>query len=780
MTAPEPSGLTSADVADRIAAGRVNRTSGGTGRSVGQILRANLLTPVNTIMIVLFVLILVAGYPRDGLFVGVVVTNVVIGAAQELRARRELRRLEVLNAAMVRVRRDGETVEIDPTDVVVDDLVVIGSGEQVVADGRVVTSVGLSMDESLLTGEAESVPKIVADEVKSGSYVASGSGVMVVERVGDDSYANRLAAEAKRFVLVGSELRHGINSILRVLMIIIPPVALLLWFSLRQAEERWQDALQGTVAASVAMVPDGLVLLTSLAFVAGVIALARRNALAKELATVELLARVDMLCLDKTGTITTGDISFHDAVPVDAAERADVAEALAALAHTDPDANATVRALLDVGKDPGWERTGSQPFSSATKWSAAEFAGRGTFYLGAPDILFADRDDVLDLVSEHTHAGRRVIGLAWSAGAVGPDLDPDRVPRAVVLLEDTIRSDAPQILQFFTDQGVALKVISGDDVDTVAAVAERAGVPNADRHIDARELPDGEEMGDDERRHLEEAIGATTVFGRVTPHQKRAMVEALQARGHVVAMTGDGVNDVLALKDADMGISMGSGSAATRGVAQLVLLDDKFSTLPEVLAQGRRVINNIERVSNLFVTKAVYAVLLAVAIGIQQVPFPLLPRHLTLIGTFSIGVPGFFLALAPSDALVRPGFLARVVRFSLPAGLIAGGVTWGMYSLAYAADEVDLDSARSIATITLLALGLVVLVVASRPLRLWKIGLAAGMAASYGVILVVEPLREFFELTGAPAEWWGYVALAVVAGGAAIAAIPRVLRSSQA
>ncbi len=775
MTAVDAAGLTTDQVADRVAAGRVNRASGGTERTVGQILRANLFTPVNTIMVTLFVLILVAGYPRDGLFVGVVVTNVVIGTAQELRARHELRRLAVLNAAPVRVRRDADTIEIDASDLVVDDLVLLGSGEQVPADGRVVTSVVMTMDESLLTGESDSIPKAVDDEVRSGSFVAAGSGSFRVEKVGDDSYANQLAAEAKRFVLVGSELRRGIDRILRALMIIIPPVALLLWFSLLQAEDRWQDALQGTVAAAVAMVPDGLVLLTSLAFVAGVIALARRQALAKELATVELLARVDMLCLDKTGTITTGEISFADAVPLGGTDPDRIRSALAALGHTDPDPNATMRAVRDRLPDSTWERIATQPFSSATKWSGAEFAGEGAFYLGAADVLFAGDDTALELVDRHTSEGRRVLGLAHGSTPLGTDLDPAQTPMAVVLFEDTIRPNAVEILGYFADQGVAIKVISGDSVDTVAAVAQRAGVRQADRAIDARELPDAD-GGPDQRDRFVDAIASTTVFGGVTPHQKRAMVAALQERGHVVAMTGDGVNDVLALKDADMGISMGSGSPATRGVAQLVLMDDRFSTLPVVLAQGRRVINNIERVANLFVTKAVYAVLLALLIGIQQIPFPLLPRQLTLIGTFSIGVPGAFLALAPTDALVRPGFLGRVLRFSIPAGMIAGSVTWTMYALAEADDDVSLESARSIATITLLLLGLVVLVVASRPLRLWKIGLAAGMAGMYTVILVIEPLREFFALTGAPGRWWGYVAVATAIGGTAIALLPTVIR----
>lgn len=339
------------------------------------------------------------------------------------------------------------------------------------------------------------------------------------------------------------------------------------------------------------------------------------------------------------------------------------------------------------------------------------------------------------------------------------------MPLALILFEDDIRPDAPEILKFFHDQGVTIKVISGDNVDTVAAVADRAGVFGADRSCDARTLPG-------EQAELARVLESTTVFGRVTPHQKRAMVDALKADGHVVAMTGDGVNDVLALKDADMGIAMGSGSAASRGVAQLVLLDDRFATLPDVLAEGRRVINNIERVANLFVSKAVYAVLLALLIGIQQVPFPLLPRQLTLVGTFSIGIPGVFLALASSDALVKPGFLRRVLAFSVPAGTIAGCTTWLLYALAEAHAGTTLAEARSVATFTLLLLGLVILVVASRPLRTWKIALAVAMGLGYVAIGAIRPLRDYFVLDPSPAGWWLAIAGAAVIGGGAIALIP--------
>lgn len=768
-------GLTSTEVDERLAAGRANVAPEGTSRTLGQILFANVFNPVNAIMLALFVLILIAGFPADGLFVGVVVSNSVIGVAQELYARRELKKLELLNAPKAKVRRNGGDVEIEVETLVEDDLVVLAPGDQVVVDGTVVASDGLELDESLLTGEADPVDKEVGAEVLSGSFVSAGSGSYVATRVGAASYANTLAAEAKQFSLVDSELRRGINLILRFLVIAIPPAGLLLLISLLDVEDRWQEALQGTVAAAVAMVPDGLVLLTSLAFVAGVISLARRQALAKELATVELLARVDTLCLDKTGTITTGDISFGAAVPLGDHDDDYVRAALGAFAASDPNPNPTAAAVASTLPAPdGWTVTATEPFSSARKWSGAEFAEHGTFYFGAPDILFDANDTAARARAlEEAEQGKRVLLLTRASVSLSRELPADRDPVALILLEDTVRPDAPEILKFFADQGVDLKVISGDNVATVAAVADRAGVPMANASMDARDLPEAAE-------DLAEVMNTTAVFGRVTPHQKRAMVGALQANGRVVAMTGDGVNDVLALKDSDMGIAMGSGTSASRGVAQLVLLDNRFATLPEVLAQGRKVINNIERVANLFVTKAAYAVLLTAIIGIQQVEFPFLPRHLTLIGTFSIGLPGLFLALAPNVNLVRPGFLKRVLRFSIPAGFVAGLATWLVYLFARNQSDGPLTAegladARSAATITLLGVGLIILVVVSRPLRAWKIGLAAAMAGLYALVLAWDYPRDYFELTIPDGAVWGAAAIAVAVAGAVVVAIPLVV-----
>ena len=768
---PALTGLTTAEVAERLADGRVNDVPDAPVRTTSEIFRANVLTPINAIMGALFALILVAGFPGDALFAGVIVSNSIIGTVQELRARRTLTNLAVLSAPGAKVVRDGTATDIDVSGVVADDLLELRPGDQVVVDGMVVDALGLEVDESLLTGEADPVDKTVGDRVLSGSFVAAGTGHVRATGIGSESYAAALAEEARRFTLVDSELRSGVNSILRWLTVIIPPAAGLLLLRLLVTEDLWEEALRGTVAAAVAMVPDGLVLLTSLSFIVGVVALARRKALARELASVELLARVDTLCLDKTGTITTGEIAFAGIETIGATTADEAAVAVGAMAAVDPAPNATLAALASALDAPDWTATTIVPFSSARKWAAADFDGRATFHLGAPDILLPKGEWAVarERVAELAETGQRVLVLTRSsAGTCGTETLPAaRLPMCLILLEDTVRPEAPEILAWFAEQGVTLKVISGDHPATVAAVARRAGVPGADHWIDARDLPDDPEA-------LADAVAAGAVFGRVTPHQKRAMIDALQSRGHTVAMTGDGVNDVLALKDADMGIAMGSGSSASRAVAQLVLLDDQFSTLPRVMAEGRRVINNVERVANLFITKATYAVLLTALVGLFGVPFPFLPKQLTLIGTISVGVPGFFLALAPDASLVRPGFLPRVLRYAVPAGTAAAAATFTAYEVVRRSDAT-LEAARTSATLTLLGISLVVLLGISRPLRPWKVGLAGTMGAWYALSMAWSFPRDYFELVIPPTAAWLTAAVCTAVGGLLVAVLPLLL-----
>ncbi len=468
---------------------------------------------------------------------------------------------------------------------------------------------------------------------------------------------------------------QGVDQILRWVTIAIVPTAALLFVSQIRAHDSWREAVSGAVAGTVAMVPEGLVLLMSIAFAVAVMRLAKRNVLVQELPAVEGLARVDVLCIDKTGTLTEGKLSVVAVEPLDV--EAPVAEALAAIAADDPHPNATMTAIRErfPAAPAGWSPTGSVPFSSARKWSAASFDGHGSWYVGGADVLLRGDDVGQALVQEAASAGARVLVLAHAAGTdVGAELPADLRPAAVVTLRDSLRPEAERTLRYFEEQGVIVKVISGDDPRTVGAIASQLGLPGAADAVDARILPE-------DQAGMAAALEGPSVFGRVTPQQKRAMVAALRSRGHVVAMTGDGVNDALALKEADMGVAMGSGSDATRAVAQVVLLDSNFDALPHVVAEGRRVLGNIERTSGLYLTKTVYAMLLSLAVGVAGFAFPFLPRHLTLIGAVTIGIPSFFLALAPNTERFRPGFVARVARFAVPAGALAAIATFLAYTL---------------------------------------------------------------------------------------------------
>jgi len=738
---PTPdTGLTEAEVRDRVGRGLANETRERTSRTYREIVRANVLTRFNAILGTMLVVILTVGEIQDATFGVILVANSLIGIIQEIRAKQKLDSLAVTVAPKLHVIRDGQVTEVAVEAIVIDDLCELRTGDQVPVDGVVRSVVGLEIDESLLTGESDAVVKDPGDEVLSGSFVVAGAGRFQATGVGDHSYARRLAVEARRFTLVKSELMSGINTLLRYIQYALFPVAaLLLWRQLGTHDV--DTALTGVVAGVVGMVPEGLVLLTSLAFGIAAMSLARRNVLVQELPAVEVLARVDVVCLDKTGTLTEGDVVF-DQIELLGSERAAVEQALGALA-ADENRNATLGAVGQAFESPGWDRSGSVAFSSARKWSAASFADQGSWVFGAPEMVLAHvrPDDPVrrradDLASE----GRRVLVLAHSNASLdGESLPGDLEPAALVLLAEKVRPDAAETLAYFADQGVTLKVISGDNPRTVAAVARSVGLPGAEEAIDGRELPE-------DQAELAEVLEQHSVFGRVTPQQKRAMVGALQSKGHVVAMTGDGVNDALALKDADIGVAMGSGAAATRAVAQLVLLDGKFATMPGVVAEGRRVIANIERSANLFVTKTVYAVLLALVVVATGWLYPFLPRHLTIVSTFTIGIPGFFLALAPNKRRYVPGFLERVVRFCVPAGIVAGTASLIAYALAKYEENLVSREARTTTTLVLVAVGLWVLVILARPFSRWKGFLVGSMVGAVVLILVIEPLRDFYAL----------------------------------
>ncbi len=752
--------LSGAQVAERRSRGLTNAAGERTSRSVAEILRANIFTRFNLLLGVLLAVILVWGDPRDALFGIVLVSNALIGIAQELRAKRTLDRLAVLSAPRVRVIRDGAPREIAVEELVADDLVDLRAGDQLVADGVVRDSASLQADESLLTGESEPVDKRAGDQLLSGSFVVAGSGGYQATGVGAEAYARKLAAQARRFTVVRSELIAGINQILRYVTWAIPPVAVLLVVSQLYTHQTARQGANSTVAALVGMVPQGLVLLTSIAFGAAAVTLARRRVLVQQLPAVEGLARVDVVCLDKTGTLTDGTIAFDSLIRLD--DQAPAEAALGALAD-DPAGNATLAAIGQAFPPPrGWARQDGVPFSSARKWSAASFAGHGTWVLGAPELVLpASQDGPLSQAADLAASGRRVLALARADGPLdGQALPPGLRAAAFIMLAERLRSDAPDTIAYFAAQGVALKVISGDSPHTVSAVAARAGVPEAGDPIDARDLPE-------DPAALGALLEERSVFGRVSPHQKESMVKALQARGHTVAMTGDGVNDVLALKLADIGVAMGSGAPATRAVAELVLLDNRFATLPGVVAEGRRVTANIERVANLFITKTVWATLLAIAAGAALKPYPFLPRHLTIIGDLAIGVPAFFLALAPNRRRYLPGFVGRVLRFAVPAGLIIAAATFLAYALARARG-LPLAEQRTAATLVTLVLSLCVLALLAMPLTWRRIALVLAALAAFVLLFPVPAVHRFYELELPHGALQGVLLIAAL-GAAALA-----------
>ncbi|MEU2537254.1 HAD-IC family P-type ATPase [Streptomyces iakyrus] len=761
-------GLTSAQVAERVAAGRVNDVPTRSSRSIGEIVRSNLFTRINAIIGVLFVIIMIVGPVQDGLFGGVILANTLIGIIQEVRAKRTLDQLAIVGESRPRVRRDGQRVTLSASEIVMDDVIELGQGDKIVVDGTVTTAENLEVDESLLTGEADPVVKRPGDAVMSGSFVVAGSGTFTATRVGREAYASQLAEEARRFSLVNSELRNGIDRILKfVTYAIIPAGISLIITQFMVNDDDLPEAIRRMVGGLVPMVPEGLVLLTSLAFAVGVVRLGKKQCLVQELPAIEGLARVDTVCLDKTGTLTEASMDVDDVLAL--LPTVPAAEVLGALGASDERPNSSLQAIIEAYPAPeGWQRTATAPFSSARRWSGATLTepsgAESTWLLGAPDTMLPAGHSVLTAADSYGARGLRVLLLARSSRPLDELLDdaaavPGAVtPAALVVIKQRIRQEAPATLRYFADQGVSAKVISGDNAVSVGAVASSLSLPGADNPVDARFLPEHPE-------ELADAVEQNAIFGRVGPQQKRDMVGALQSRGHTVAMTGDGVNDVLALKDADIGVGMGSGSPATRAVAQIVLLDNNFAALPSVVAEGRRVIGNIERVANLFLTKTVYSVLMAIVIVIAQVPYPFLPRHITLVGSLTIGVPAFFLALAPNSERARSNFVGRVLRFAVPAGALAATATSVAYLFARSVYDDNLDAETSAATLALFLTALWALAIIARPYTWWRILLVLTMAVSFAVVLVVPYLQTFFQLklVGVAAPWTA-VACAAVAG----------------
>lgn len=726
-------GLTSEQVRRRVEDGLDNVVSASQGKSYGRILRDNLMTLFNLLNFALAACVILVGSYTNALFIGVILCNIVIGTYQEIRAKKTIDRLKVVSAPTACVVRDGVESDIAVEQLVLDDIAVWRSGMQISAD-CVIAEGTVEVNESLLTGESDALVKRPGDMLMSGSFIVSGECRARVEHVGDDNYAARIAGDARKFKKPNSEIMRSLNLIIKYIGIAIVPIGGMLF--LKQyfwMDMSLTDSVVKTVAAMIGMIPEGLILLTSVALAVGVIRLARRQTLVQQLYCIETLARVDTLCLDKTGTITTGEMQVSDLIPMEASNEFTIG-ALRAFTAAMTDDNPTNRALrkrFSGGSD--WRCLHVEPFSSARKWSGAQFEGHGSIVVGAPEfVLGADYERVRAQVERYAKLGQRVLVLAQSDAPFGEKALPEGklVICALIAIGDTLRPEAPSTLNYFSEQGVDIKVISGDNPVTVANVAARAGLQNADKLIDMSTLSTDEQVAD--------AAGRYTVFGRVTPQQKRVLVNALKHEGHTVAMTGDGVNDVLALKDSDCSIAMASGSDAARQVSDIVLLDSNFASMPAVVAEGRRVINNISRSASLFLTKTIFSAMLAILLLIMMHGYPFQPIQLTLFSSLAIGLPSFVLALEPNSARVRGNFLLGVLERALPAALtiVLGVVACMTMSgpLYHSSAEVS-----TMAVLFTVCVGLISLVRVCRPFNLIRLVLVIVCAGAFAVCVLCMP-----------------------------------------
>ena len=657
-------GLTEAEVENQVHMGRVNQTGESIFKTNKEIIRDHTLTYFNFLNLFLGILILVSGQFKNITFMGVIIVNTLIGIVQEMKVKKLVDRLAVITASKATVIRGGEVKEIDIHDVVVKDTMVLATGNQVCADAIVMESDGMEVNESMLTGESRPVKKKAGDRLMSGSFLTAGSGVVQVEYVGEDSYAYQLMKKAKTKKRASSEMQRTINRIIKVVGVLIVPIGIMLYLSQSNAGTGFSDCLVGTVAGVIGMIPEGLVLLTSISFILGVGRLARKRALVQEMEAIEALARVNVLCLDKTGTITTGKLEVVDVIGVNDTEKERVEAVMNEMAFAFDDVNNTQDALMKYFKKSSrWRPLEKIPFSSDRKYRAIRYDQEGCFVLGAPEFLLGEEDrEILLKAESYAAEGLRVLLLASCDTITVEDGTVWGVSPMGLIISDCIREEAPEIFNYFASQNVNIKVISGDNPATVSQIALKAGLNGAEHYIDANELPEDFE-------ELKKVVGDYTVYGRVKPEQKQNIVRAYQANKAVVGMVGDGVNDVLALKDADCGIAMAAGSDAAKQVAHIVLLDSDFSCLKNIVSEGRTIIANIERVSSLYLTKTIYSVILCVLFILLAREYPFIPIQLSWISAMAIGVPSFLLTLEQNESVDGGGFLRHVLRIALPQAL---------------------------------------------------------------------------------------------------------------
>ncbi len=741
---PDPKlGLTTAQASDFLEQGLGNEMVESNAKSTGQIIRENTLTFFNLVFVVLAALLVLAGDFKDMMFLGIAAVNSIIGIVQQLRSRATLEKLSLISESRVKVVRDGQLGTVPVHKLVREDIVELGAGDQIPADGPVMSG-QVTVNEALITGEADPITKDVGDELLSGSFVVSGKCRARLDRVGKSSYAARLSLEAKSDQGVGrSEMMKSLDRLIRFIGFALIPIGAALFYNeLVVQESAFSDAVPAVVAALIGMIPEGLYLLTSVALAVSVMRLAQRQTLVHELSAVETLAHVDVLCVDKTGTITQPEMTVREVVPLDEerCSAAKVEEIFNAYYRAIDADNDTARAMAErFNKSSVWQVERTIPFTSANKWSAVIFKSYGAYVVGAPEFIMGARyADLQHMVAPYQEQGCRVLLLAKCANA--PTMDGGLTgavePLALAVINNPIREEAPQTFQYFAQQGVTVKVISGDNPSTVSSVAVQAGIAGADRFVDAATL---KEPADYAR-----AVREFNVFGRVTPDQKRKLVKALQKAGHTVAMTGDGVNDVLALKDADCGIAMASGSEAACQVAQVVLLDSNFASMPEVVQEGRRVINNIQRAAALYLVKNIMSLFLSIINLFAGFPYPFIPIQLTLISALTIGAPSFVLALEPNHEIVKGRFMTNVLRRALPGGLanIVLMIFIELFTLAFDFERVTLST---LATVIMGEVGLLVLYYISRPLDWKRWTLLGAMAAAFAT--AVLGFGGLFELT---------------------------------
>jgi cation-transporting P-type ATPase E len=772
-------GLSSAEAAKRLR--KLGPPPENSSRSTSSIVASNVFTLFNGIIGIFFVLDLGLGLYADSLFGVIAVVNSYIGIRQELKAKATLDELAVLVAPYSKVVRDGAVVELTAEEIVPGDVVRVEPGDQLVADGEAIASRGMTVDESMLTGEADGISKGVGDRLLSGSFCISGSGHYLVDAVRDDSYAGQVAGEARAFRHPLSPLQKEVNRVIVASTYVMLPLAAILVFSLSIRNVSLDSAAQTATAGLVTLIPEGLVLLMSVTFAVAAVRLAKRDTLIQQMSASESLAAVDTICVDKTGTLTAGELRLTGVEFAAGADASAGEAALGRFAASAGDRNRTLETIAERFPGEAGRVSSEVPFSSQWKWSGVAIAGGGsTYVMGAPDVLAEAGAlnlpaDLARKLEEETAAGRRVVAFGESTEALPDDpaatAPPRLTPLALVVLEETLRPDAAETIATMRAEQVDLKLISGDARATVTAVAYAVGVPRDAGVVEGSELPDDpDELG-------ELALG-NTIFCRIKPEQKKALVAALVAAGRYVAMIGDGVNDVPALKQARMAVAMGSGTQVTKGVADVVLLKDQFSRLPEAIGEGRRIARNIHRLGRLYLTKTVYAATLILLVAVPGFAFPFLPRHLTLAAFLTIGIPSFVLALAPSDGpLYRGRLLRALAAFAVPAGVATALGSILSFFLVDTVAGASLEAGRTAATTTLIVLGLSFVLLLERgpgrehiAIQSYMLALVAGLGALYALILAAAPVREFFEMELLDATQW-FLALFAAAVGLTIASV---------